>query len=82
MGPVYGTQWRHWKTIENGNEIEIDQFGKLIENIKKNPTAKRHIISAWNPGEVSKMALPPCHTLFHINANEGKMDLLLYQKKL
>ena len=80
LGPVYGTQWRHWKTIENGNEIEIDQFGKLIENIKKNPTAKRHIISAWNPGEVSKMALPPCHTLFHINANEGKMDLLLYQR--
>lgn len=82
LGPIYGTQWRHWKFFDEKKRrvIEIDQFRELIDNIKENPTAKRHIISAWNPGEVQKMALPPCHTLFHVNTNNGKLDLLLYQR--
>lgn len=82
LGPVYGTQWRHWKAFDenSGKIIEIDQLKNLIEEIKKNPSARRLIVSAWNPIEIPNMALPPCHTMFHINANEGKMDLQLYQR--
>ena len=81
LGPVYGTQWRHWKyTDENGKVTEIDQLKDLFENIEKNLTSKRHIITAWNPGEIRDVALPPCHIFYQINANEGLMDLQLYQR--
>lgn len=94
LGPVYGSQWIHWpKYLPVNVKVEgieqqlyikdpngIDQIATTIKNIQKNPTAKRHLISAWNPDEVSNMALPPCHTMFHINVNEGKMDLQLYQR--
>jgi len=94
LGPVYGSEWIHWPKfipVEvdiGGKEKQfyikdpkgINQISDTLAALKKNPTAKRHVISAWNPNEILNMALPPCHTLFHINANEGKMDLQLYQR--
>ena len=60
LGPVYGYQWRHWRTPDGR---EIDQIANLIEGLKKNPDSRRHIVSAWNPADVDNMALPPCHTI-------------------
>jgi thymidylate synthase len=85
LGPVYGSQWRHWKTAEGG---EVDQIRQLIHGLEKNPDSRRHIVSAWNPGEISKMALPPCHALFQFYvspgtgaANQrGKLSCQLYQR--
>ena len=63
LGPVYGHQWRHWKTPD-GNEI--DQIVQLVDGLKNNPDSRRHLVSAWNPGDVERMALPPCHCLFQL----------------
>ncbi|AXK51279.1 thymidylate synthase [Spiroplasma alleghenense] len=73
LGPVYGKQWRNF----NG----VDQLADLIFNLKNNPDSRRHIISAWNPEEVSKMALPPCHTIFQFYVSgDKKLNLQLYQR--
>lgn len=72
LGPVYGKQWRDF----NG----VDQITRLIEGIKKNPESRRHIVSAWNPVDVPHMALPPCHTMFQVYVQNGKMSLQLYQR--
>ena len=70
LGPVYGKQWRRWETIVPGNANEppsirtIDQISLLVEGLKNNPDSRRHLVCAWNPGEVDIMALPPCHALF------------------
>ncbi len=83
LGPVYGKQWRSWET-RNGNVI--DQIAELIDGLKNNPTSRRHIVSAWNVGEVPEMALPPCHLLFQFYVHEpidgGKFGLScqLYQR--
>lgn len=77
LGPVYGYQWRHWRTP--GGQ-EIDQIKNLIEGIKKNPYSRRHIVSAWNPADVDNMALPPCHTMFQFYVNDGKLSCQLYQR--
>ena len=61
LGPVYGHQWRHWKTPDGR---EIDQITRLLDSLKNNPDSRRHIVTAWNPGDVEDMALPPCHALF------------------
>ena len=58
LGPVYGHQWRHWPA---GNGKEIDQITQLIDGLKKNPDSRRHIVSAWNPADIPRMKLPPCH---------------------
>ena len=63
LGPVYGHQWRHWKTPDGG---EIDQVAKLVDGLKKNPDSRRHIVTAWNPADVDNMALPPCHAFFQL----------------
>jgi thymidylate synthase len=63
LGPVYGHQWRHWKTADGR---EIDQIARLVEGLKNNPDSRRHMVSAWNPGDVERMALPPCHALFQL----------------
>lgn len=76
LGPVYGVQWRSWPS-EKGN---IDQISKLVEQIKKNPDSRRHIVSAWNVAEVEEMALPPCHTMFQFYVAEGKLSCQLYQR--
>lgn len=77
LGPVYGHQWRSWPTPDGKS---IDQISKLIEQIKRNPNSRRHIVSAWNPAEVDKMALPPCHALFQFYVAEGKLSCQLYQR--
>ncbi len=77
LGPVYGRQWRAWETAKGE---KIDQLSLLIEGIKNNPDSRRHIISAWNPGEVNKMALPPCHALFQFYVSGGKLSCQLYQR--
>ncbi len=63
LGPVYGHQWRHWKTADGR---EIDQIAQLVDGLKNNPDSRRHLVSAWNPGDVERMALPPCHALFQL----------------
>lgn len=81
LGPVYGKQWRNWET-KDPHVGHIDQISNLIESIKTNPNSRRLIVSAWNPEDVDKMALPPCHTMFQINCVEEskEMDLQLYQR--
>jgi len=63
LGPVYGHQWRHWKTPDGR---EIDQIAQLVGGLKNNPDSRRHIVTAWNPGDVDRMALPPCHAFFQL----------------
>ena len=77
LGPVYGYQWRNWPDGSGGS---IDQISKLVENIKRNPDSRRHIVSAWNVADVDNMALPPCHTMFQFYVAEGKLSCQLYQR--
>ena len=77
LGPVYGYQWRSWPSPKGE---KIDQISNLINNIKKNPYSRRHIVSAWNPAFVDEMALPPCHTLFQFYVADGKLSCQLYQR--
>ena len=77
LGPVYGYQWRSWPS-EGGKKI--DQLVNVISSIKKSPDSRRHIISAWNVGELDKMALPPCHILFQFYVADGKLSCQLYQR--
>ena len=77
LGPVYGKQWRSWET---GNGQAVDQITSLIEGIKTNPDGRRHIVSAWNVGEIPRMALPPCHVLFQFYVADGKLSCQLYQR--
>ncbi len=77
LGPVYGHQWRSWPTPDGKS---IDQLANVIETIKNNPDSRRILVSAWNPGEVDKMALPPCHCLFQFYVAEGKLSCQLYQR--
>lgn len=77
LGPVYGKQWRRWETPDGR---QIDQISQLIEGLKRNPDSRRHLVSAWNPGEVDGMALPPCHALFQFYVAGGKLSCQLYQR--
>ncbi len=77
LGPVYGQQWRSWPAADGGT---IDQIGWLVNEIKRNPDSRRLIVSAWNPAEIAKMALPPCHCLFQFYVAEGKLSCQLYQR--
>ena len=77
LGPVYGHQWRSWPTPDGKT---IDQLSEVIQTIKQNPDSRRMIVSAWNVAEVSKMALPPCHTLFQFYVAEGRLSCQLYQR--
>lgn len=77
LGPVYGYQWRSWPARDGRN---IDQIQNLINQIKTNPDSRRLIVSAWNVGEIDKMALPPCHVLFQFYVAEGKLSCQLYQR--
>ena len=78
LGPVYGHQWRHFD-FNNSKEF-VDQLGNVIEQIKTNPASRRLIVCSWNPLEVDKMALPPCHSLFQFYVNDGKLSCQLYQR--
>lgn len=77
LGPVYGKQWRAWEKADGST---IDQVEQLVSQIKKDPNSRRLIISAWNVGELSKMALSPCHCLFQFYVAEGKLSCQLYQR--
>ena len=77
LGPVYGHQWRHWPA-PGGKEI--DQITQLIAGLKQNPDSRRHIVSAWNPADIPRMKLPPCHALFQFHVADGKLSCLLYQR--
>src|SRR5205809_149397 len=77
LGPVYGQQWRSWPAADGRT---IDQIGNVVEMIKRNPDSRRLIVSAWNPADVDKMALPPCHCLFQFYVAGGKLSCQLYQR--
>lgn len=77
LGHIYGYQWRSWPTPE-GNTI--DQVSEVLKSIRQNPDSRRHVISAWNVGELDKMALPPCHILFQFYVADGKLSCQLYQR--
>lgn len=77
LGPVYGQQWRAWQTIDGRT---IDQISQVITQIKTNPDSRRHIVNAWNVGELNKMALVPCHLLFQFYVANGKLSCQLYQR--
>ena len=77
LGPVYGKQWRRWEAPDGRI---IDQISNVIEQIKKNPNSRRLIVCAWNPADVDKMALPPCHTLFQFYVVNNKLSCQLYQR--
>jgi thymidylate synthase len=77
LGPVYGYQWRCWPARDGGT---IDQIKNLIEMIRKNPDSRRLIVTAWNPADVDKMALPPCHSLFQFYVADGRLSCQLYQR--
>lgn len=77
LGPIYGVQWRRWKTSDGGY---IDQISNLIHQIKTNPDSRRLVVSAWNVGEIDKMALPPCHMFFQFYVAQGKLSCQLYQR--
>jgi thymidylate synthase len=76
LGPVYGAQWRSWPSPDG----PIDQIAKLVDQIKHHPDSRRLIVTAWNPAEVDRMALPPCHCLFQFYVADGKLSCQLYQR--
>jgi thymidylate synthase len=77
LGPVYGSQWRSWPAADGRH---IDQITQVIDQIKNNPDSRRIIVSAWNVGEIDKMALPPCHAFFQFYVADGKLSCQLYQR--
>ncbi len=77
LGRVYGAQWRDWR---GSNGARVDQIDNLIAQIKSNPQSRRLIVSAWNPAEIEKMALPPCHVLFQFYVQDGELSCQLYQR--
>jgi len=91
LGRIYGVQWRHWQKnetqwfrdhdgIERIRQKEIDQLAQLIEGIKRDPDGRRHILSAWNPGELDQMALPPCHVFAQFSVTDGRLSCQMYQR--
>jgi thymidylate synthase len=77
LGPVYGYQWRHWRTPDGR---EIDQLRQVIDTLRTRPDSRRHIVTAWNPADVDQMALPPCHALFQFYVADGKLSCQMYQR--
>jgi len=77
LGPVYGYQWRHWRTADGR---EIDQIARVVDSLRRNPDSRRHLVTAWNPGDVERMALPPCHALFQFYVAEGRLSCQMYQR--
>lgn len=77
LGPIYSKQWRSWETSDGR---KIDQISKVIEQIKNNPDSRRHLVVAYNPSDIDKMALPPCHAFFQFYVANGKLSCQLYQR--
>jgi thymidylate synthase len=77
LGPVYGYQWRSWPTPDGGH---VDQIKQVVENLRRDPDSRRHIVSAWNVADIPQMALAPCHALFQFYVVEGRLSCQLYQR--
>jgi thymidylate synthase len=77
LGPIYGAQWRRWRTADGRT---VDQLGRVIEEIRRNPDSRRLVVSAWNVGELERMRLPPCHVLFQFWVARGRLSCQLYQR--
>src|SRR5437016_493832 len=77
LGPVYGSQWRSWPSADGG---AIDQIAQVVNSIRTRPDSRRHIVTAWNPAEIDKMKLPPCHVLFQFYVAEGRLSCQMYQR--
>jgi thymidylate synthase len=77
LGPVYGKQWRRWEAADGR---VFDQISTLVNNLKNHPDSRRHLVTAWNPGEIDRMALPPCHAMFQFYVAGGKLSCQLYQR--
>jgi len=77
LGPVYGSQWRSWPA---GDGTTIDQIAKVVDSIKRKPDSRRHLVTAWNPADVDRMALPPCHALFQFYVADGRLSCQMYQR--
>jgi thymidylate synthase len=77
LGPIYGRQWRSWPAPDGR---QIDQIGAVVEGLKRDPDSRRHIVSAWNVGELDQMALSPCHCLFQFYVGDGRLSCQLYQR--
>jgi thymidylate synthase len=77
LGPVYGYQWRHWRTPDGR---EIDQIAQVVGSLREKPDSRRHIVTAWNPADVGRMALPPCHALFQFYVADGRLSCQMYQR--
>ena len=77
LGPVYGRQWRRWPSPDGGS---IDQIAEVVASIRRDPDGRRHLVTAWNPADLTKMALPPCHCLFQFYVAEGRLSCQLYQR--
>ncbi len=77
LGPVYGYQWRSWHAPDGR---VIDQIAQLVDGLKNNPDSRRHLVSAWNPADIERMKLPPCHALFQFYVAEGRLSCQLYQR--
>ncbi|HEY5897624.1 MAG TPA: thymidylate synthase [Burkholderiales bacterium] len=77
LGPVYGYQWRHWRTPDGR---EIDQIAHVVQSLRSKPDSRRHLVSAWNPADVDRMALPPCHALFQFYVANGRLSCQMYQR--
>ncbi len=85
-GPIYGKQWRSWDTITEGlfeYEIKhVDQLASVIEQIKTNPASRRHLVSAWNVGDIPKMSLPPCHVMYQFFVDDGKLSTFVFMRSV
>jgi len=77
LGPVYGVQWRRWPGRDGQ---PIDQIARVVEGIRRAPASRRHVVTAWNPADVDRMALPPCHALFQFHVGRGRLSCQLYQR--
>ncbi|MDN5937937.1 MAG: thymidylate synthase [Salinisphaera sp.] len=77
LGPVYGYQWRSWPDPRGG---QLDQIARVLDSIRNHPDSRRHLVTAWNPADVERMALPPCHCLFQFYVAQGKLSCQLYQR--
>jgi thymidylate synthase len=77
LGPIYGRQWRAWRTADGGT---VDQLAQVVANLRRDPDSRRHLVSAWNVGELPAMALAPCHVLFQFWVGGGRLSLQLYQR--
>ncbi|HWS57837.1 MAG TPA: thymidylate synthase [Actinotalea sp.] len=77
LGPVYGVQWRSWPTPDGGH---VDQIAQVVESLRSDPDSRRHVVSAWNVGQIGEMALPPCHLFFQFYVADGALSCQLYQR--